>query len=379
MPLDVRALVLKNEFFSDLETHRQWDYSDMQRHAGRRSNWISFDCLAYNAADDSVYCGITDFSNDIFYRYSLKECRFECLNYRTIANPYDAKFHRSLELDKDGVLWAATALLHDVDHYHDAPGGAIVRYCTRTGSLEKVCIPLPHLYIQALVLDRERRLLHGVTFTPEKLFTYKIETGEVIDHGLIGSGCGMAQPERPTLDARGRLWCTWGVTRAFMNDPGPHPIRLLCLDPDTNRLTFFQHGIPQFGAHDDGRVEGMFNGRDGYVYLGSKAGGLFRLNPETAAVQYLGKPVAGERITSMTHGPDGAIYFASGRPDPHIVRFLPGPDRFEVLGLIRDERIGEQAFQIHDICCTADGRLFAGENDNFRRSSYLWECTLREG
>jgi streptogramin lyase len=376
MGLKVRAMILRNETFRDLDDQQNWDYDQMASHPGRRKNWISFDALTYNPADDCVYCGVTDFSNDIFYRYHRANDRFECLNFQPIADPYDAKFHRSLELDDEGVLWAATALLHDVDRFNEAPGGSIVRYETKTGKLEKVGIPIPHVYIQSLVLDKERRLLHGVTFTPEKLFTYRIETGEVIDHGLIGSGLEMAQPERPVLDSQGKLWCTWGVTRAWMDHTGPHPIHLLCLDPDTNKVKYYHHGIGLLGRYDKGRVDGMLAGRDGYIYIGSSLGGLYRLDPLTAKVTYLGKPVPGERMAGMACGADGTIYLACGRPTASIVNFLPGPDTFDVLGPIRDDDLGAQAFQIHDICLADDGTIYAGENDNFRRSAYLWECRV---
>ena len=376
MALKVRALILKNEKFEDLHDQHDWDYSQMTAHRGRARNWISFDSLAYNPADDCVYCGITDFSNDIFYRYRRSTAAFECLNFQSVTDRYDAKFHRSLELDADGVFWAATAMLHDVDRFAEAPGGAIVRYDTRSGKLEKVAVPFPHVYIQSLVLDRERRLLHGVTFTPERLFTYKIETGEVIDHGPIGSAIEMAQPESPVLDARGRLWCTWGVTRAFMDSTGPHPIRLLALDPDTNAVTFYDHGIELLGRYDRGRVDSMVAGRDGFVYIGSSLGALYRLDPETAQVTYLGKPVPGERMAGMDCAADGTLYLACGRPGAHLVRFFPGGDGFEVLGPVRDDALGDRAFQVHDICIASDGTIYAGENDNFRRSGYLWECRI---
>jgi streptogramin lyase len=376
MALKTRALILKNETFEDLHDQQNWDYNQMTAHHGRAKNWISFDSLTYNPADDCVYCGITDFSNDIFYRYRRADDRFECLNFQTITDRYDAKFHRSLELDTDGVLWAATAMLHDVDRFGQAPGGSIVRYDTKSGKLEKVAVPFPHIYIQSLVLDRERRLLHGVTFTPERLFTYNIRTGEVVDHGPIGSGIEMAQPEKPVLDSRGRLWCTWGVTRAFMDSTGAHPIRLLSLDPDTNTVKYYDHGIELLGRYDKGRVDSLVAGRDGNVYIGSSLGALYRLEPETAKVTYLGKPVPGERMAGMECGADGAIYLACGRPTAHIVKFSPGEDRFEVLGRIRDDRTGDQAFQIHDICIASDGTIYAGENDNFRRSGYLWECRI---
>jgi len=93
-------------------------------------------------------------------------------------------------------------------------------------------------------------------------------------------------------------------------------------------------------------------------------------------VAYLGKPALGERMAAVECGADGAIYMACGRPAARIARFIPGEDRFEILGEIRDDELGERAYQVHDLCIAADGTIYAGENDNFRRSSYLWECRI---
>ena len=378
MTLDVKALILKNEHYDNLLAQEAWDYKDMKAHKGRATAWSSFDCLQWNPDDDCVYCGITDFSQDIFYRYNRKLEKFETMDYPSVPDAtFDAKFHRSLERDDDGTLWAATALLHDVDQYNTAPGGSIIHIDPATKKIEKVCIPIPHVYIQAIVLDRKRRLIHGITFTPEKLFTYNITTGEVTDHGQFGSGFAMAQPECPALDSNGTFWSFWGVTRAWMSDTGPRPFRLLSLNPDTMKLTFHDVSLPKLTPADTGKADGMLTGRDGYVYIGSGAGALYRLDPKTVKVTYIGKPVPGVRMAGMAYGPDGNIYMACGRPDAYIVRFTPGPDTFEVLGKIRDESINDQAFQIHDITITDDGTIYGGENDNFARSGYLWECKIK--
>ena len=57
-------------------------------------------------------------------------------------------------------------------------------------------------------------------------------------------------------------------------------------------------------------------------------------------------------------------------------RNLPEKMAFEDLGEIRDDKIGDRAYRIHDICIASDGTIYAGENDNFRRSGYLWECRI---
>ena len=101
MALKVRALILKNETFQESRRAAGLGLGRMTAHAGRAKNWISFDSLTYNPADDCVYCGITDFSNDIF-PLPRSDKAFECLNFQSVADRYDAKFHRSLELDPTG-------------------------------------------------------------------------------------------------------------------------------------------------------------------------------------------------------------------------------------------------------------------------------------
>ena len=81
-------------------------------------------------------------------------------------NEYDAKFHRSLERGADGCIYGATALLHDVDRFFDAPGGGIFRYDPRTGELTRIATPVPHTYIQSIAIDRERELIYCLCFAP---------------------------------------------------------------------------------------------------------------------------------------------------------------------------------------------------------------------
>ena len=149
-----------NQWFDEVED--RWEYEDFRRDAAWRQGWISMDSLLYQAADDRVYLGITSFDADIFRAYDRRRGEFVDLGYGRIADPFDAKFHRSLvRWEQDGCLYGAIALLHDVDRFWEAPGGAIVRYQPGSGRLEKIGIPLPHLYIQSICLDQGRGVLYG--------------------------------------------------------------------------------------------------------------------------------------------------------------------------------------------------------------------------
>ena len=50
--------------------------------------------------------------------------------------------------------------------------------------------------------------------------------------------------------------------------------------------------------------------------------------------------------------------------------------RYEPLGPLKDDDSGQADWRIHDVCITPDGVLYAGENDNPRRSGYLWQVRL---
>src|SRR5512146_220578 len=159
---------LQNENFgrqSHKEIEDHWEYADFKRNDRWRRGWISFDCIFYHAGDNRLYLGVTSFDADIFHAFDRRSGQFIDLGYSRVAHPQDAKFHRGLvRWEKDGCLYGAIALLHDVDRYWDAPGGAIVRFDPATRSLEKIAIPLPHIYIQSICIDQERSVLYGQTF-----------------------------------------------------------------------------------------------------------------------------------------------------------------------------------------------------------------------
>jgi len=380
--MHVTPLKLRDRSFDNWENEvlDRWEYADMKADPGWRRDWISFDCALYEPSQDRVYCGVTSFDADIFHAYDRRERRFVDLGYERVADPFDAKFHRSLEQwDEDGCLYAAIALLHDVNDYWNAPGGAIVRYDPRTGALNKLCIPLPHVYIQSLVLDSTRGILYGMCFTPERLVRYDLMTGAVRDLGPIGSGLGMAQGENVVLDDDGCAWCGWGVTRAWQSDPGVDGCRLCTYDPETDEMTYFREGLPRpDGEYGTVRVEGLFNLGTGCLYASGASGSIYRVDTDTGEGTFLTQPISDRpsRLASLRLGPDGMAYGVVGREgDTHVLRFDPRTETADLLGPVRAED-GTTCHQCHDVAIASDGTIYACENDNPRRSGYLWEIRM---
>lgn len=382
--MNIKALKLKdiefgNRWFEEVEDH--WDYADMQAHEDWRNGWISFDCALYSRDDDRVYTGITCFNaNEIFKAYDRKTRTFIDLGYHRVADPFDAKFHRSLEQGADGSLYAAIALLHDLDRFSDAPGGAIVKYDPRSGHIEKLAVPVPHTYIQSMALDTNRNRAYGLCFPPEKLIGYDLSSGTVTDYGLISTGIGgMGQGENVCLDDEGGVWCNWQLTRAWQNENGVDAQRLCRIDPESDRIVFYQDGLPTpDGAYGTVKAEGLFNFHDGALYASGANGSLYRIDPSTGKASYLFTPIPDRpsRLASMTLAPDGYAYGVTGRNGQcELLRFDFRNTQYELLGPVVGTD-GETCWQVHDICAADDGVLYACENDNPRRSGYLWEIAL---
>lgn len=380
--MKIKALKLRdanygNQWFDEIED--RWEYKDFLKNEAWRRGWISVDSLLYNAEDDRVYLGITSFDADIFRAYDRKTGAFVDLGYSRVADPFDAKFHRSLvKWKKDGCLYGAIALLHDIDCYWQAPGGAIVKYDPRSGKVEKVGIPLPHMYIQSICLDQARGVIYGFTFTPERMFRFNLADGRADDLGPISSGMGMAQGENIELDDAGCAWCGWSVTRAWQNASGADSHRLCKFDPKMDRIHYFDAGLPNpDGSYGYAKVEGLFHLGKGRLYASGANGSLYRIDTETGMGTYLGTPIPDRRsrLTTLRSGPDGAAYGVTGRDGRcEVIRFDPERENYELIGPVADGDL--HCWQVHDVAVTPDGTIYAGENDTPYRSGYLWEIKI---
>jgi len=361
------------------EIQDHYEYADMKANEHLRKRWISFDSVLADADSELVYCGITSFDSDIFRAFNRSNGSFADLGFSGIADPFDAKFHRALVKSHDGNIYGAIALLHDADNYWDAPGGSIVRYNPSNGEIEKIGIPVPHVYIQGMVIDENRRIAYCQTFTPEYLAAFYLDTAESRILGLTGSGYAMGQGETIVLDSRGRVWGGWSVTRAWQQSgAGADQYRIYRYDPEKGKIEFFRHGLPHMdNIYGYAHLDGMVAAPNGMIYCGSGEGGLYRIDTDTAEVTFIGAPVPPRRIAAFEIGRDGFLYGIGGRfGNTTLFRMDMETETCETLGRLYDPDIDTSAWQIHDMSMAGDGTIFAGENDNPFRSSYLWEITL---
>jgi hypothetical protein len=366
-----------NEWFDAVLDQR--DYADMKADARWRKNWISFDCALYDAERERIYLGITSFDSDIFKAYDIRQDCFVDLGYGSLANEFEAKFHRSLVWGADGCVYAAIALLHDVDNYWNAPGSPIVKYDPRSGAITKLGVVVPHVYIQSIAIDNTRNVIYCLCLPPERLAKFDLNTGTPTDLGLIGNSCAMAQGENVVIDDDGCLWSNWAVLRAWQSDPGVDSVRLCKYDPKTEQISFLNTGLPRSdGSHGFAKAEALFNFGDGFLYASGANGSFYRIDTQAGKAEYLFTPTPERpsRLSSLAKAEDGIAYGVTGREGKcELMRINYKIGTFEKLGPMIDQD-GKSLWQNHDIVITDDGILYVCENDNPYRSSYLWEVKL---
>lgn len=319
--------------------------------------------------DGSIYCGLTAYNRDIFARFDPRTQKFTSLRYQDLAEEFEVKIHRSLELASDGTIYGATATLYTLDKRMRAPGGSIFRFDPRTGKIEKLCIPVKRDYPQTITLDEPRKLIYGMTQPVFKFFVYHMDTGEVEDYDFMGSITHIS-----CLDDDGCYWGTWDTRRHW----------LFKYDPRTRQITYFDHGLPEGAMFADimyrgaGPCDCMINGRDGYIYIGTTGGTLCRLDPRTAAVTYLGRPHPTQRMPGLKLLDDRRILCAGGdKAGGYLAVFDRKTSGWEHLGDLVDTSTGLKLYRVHDLALSADKKTaYIAETDVPERSGYLWECRI---
>ena len=332
------------------------------------NNRIAFVSLLMHP-DGRLYCGLTAFNTDIFVRFDPRTGKFTSLGYQKVAEKYEVKIHRSLELAGDGTIYGATATLYTIDKRLDTPGGCIFRYHPKTGQIEKLVIPTPRDYPQTITLDEKRKLIYGMTQPVLKFFVYHMDTGKVEDFDYMGSITHIS-----ALDDDGCFWGTWDHVRH----------NLFKYDPSTGKITYFDHGIPEGARFADimyrgaGPVDSMINGRDGYMYIGTTGGTLCRLDPRTAEATYIGKPHPTKRLPGLEIVDKRRILCAGGDEEGgYLALYDRKTGGIEHLGTLVDSETGLKLYRVHDMKLSLDKRTaYVAETDVPTRSGYLWECKL---
>lgn len=330
-----------------------------------RRRYYAFTCLAWHAPSKKLLCGTTNFSNDVLHTFDPVTKKFESLNYAAFGkDPFEIKCHRSLAVGTDGAVYGATSCLHGVDQRMEGPGGKLFKLEVASQRFELLGIPKPHDYIQTITLDPKRQMLYGFTYPVFEFFAFSLPERRVKFIQYMES-----IPHLSALDDAGGYWGTWGAQHCFFR-----------YDPDESKVRFFKHGLPvkcqSLMYRNAGPLDIVLNGGDGYLYIGSEQAELYRLDPQTAKLEYLGRPYPSERLPGLCVGPRGLLLGAGGRDrTTRLFSYDRASRIFTELGAIADPVSGASCFRAHDLIALGN-TLYLGETDNPDRGDYLWEIEL---
>ena len=378
----------------------RWSYRQLAADPDWRDGWISFDAVTWNPHDRMVYCGLNSIDGDLLYAFDPARSSFECLETAQWTDAFDVKIHRTLLLNPlDRCLYFATSLLHDADRQREAGGGKVVRYDPSARRYDVLAVPVPHLYIQSIAADWDRAIVYGFTYPAEFLFQLDLATGRAETLAYVGNAILFAQPHNAVVDGDGWLWGTYAETRAWDETTGSVPVRLFKYHPEGRRFVWFEHGLarrddprqllpdpPAAAAnadassetrhrHDYGFCDSMLYDGARYIYAGSTAGVLSRIDTATGDVEKLMHVMATGRFPALALR-EGVLYGGGGmKGHTQLVRLDLKSGRVDSYTDLCDPS-GERPARIHEMAVDAGHSLFLGENDNHRRSSYLWQVRL---
>ncbi len=362
------------------EVHDKWVYDDFKADPKYSKEWISVTSVGYHEPSDTVFAGIGSFERELLWKFDRTGKKFSSCGYEKVAGPFDAKFHRSLEIDGD-TLYAGTALFHDIDKQFEAEGGRLVSYDIPSGRFETLCVPVERVYIQSIALDKKRRVIYGFGAVPEVFWSYDLDGKKSKFIAYIGSGAEFCEAHCPVIDDDGCVWGTYGILRAFAYDTGPDSIRLFKYDPRTGEMKFFKHGLVKTCYEDKAKPDTALNIGDGYIYFGTDYGTLQRVDPKTGEAELLCVPSTkgSNRLAALAQNPkDGLLYGVTGSHyDTELFCYDQKAGKLLGTADIVDVDTGDRPDKIHNMIFTPDGTIYGGENDNNDRSGYLWEIVFK--
>jgi hypothetical protein len=379
----------------------RWSYRELAADRSWFEGWISFDAITYHPGDRAIYCGMNSFDGDLLYRFEPSSGRFESLRTSRWVDPYDVKIHRTLlHNPADGCLYFATSMLHDMDLQREAPGGKVVRYDPSADRYDILDTPAARLYIQSIAADFARGVIYSFTYPAEAVYRTSIagRSSELVAY--IGNAILFAQAHNAAVDRHGWLWGTWAETRAWDELFGPVPVRLFKYHPDGDRLVFFDRGLPRWDdtpglipnppvpaavttalegtrhRQDFGFCDSMAYDGERYLYAGTVAGVLARIDTETGAVEKVANAISTGRFPALGLR-DGVLYGAGGmHGQTRLVRWDTRGDAMELFSDLSDDRIADRPARVHELAIDPEHRIYLAENDNHDRASYLWSVDL---
>jgi hypothetical protein len=246
-----------------------------------------------------------------------------------------------------GALYRITGMPFYFDAVQEWPRGF--------GESEKLCVPVQGEGIAALVIDRARGRVYGLSDKTAVLFSYDLESKKVKKYGSMDPLWHFS--ENLLLAPSGDV-----LTTAAGN-------RLVRFDAITEKITLLDATVPTFpGRSLYARIDShVWDPRSRVFYIGDKADGLlYTLNPETLETRLIGKPTDRIRVRAMAAAHDGRVFGIAGAEGDIAQMFVyePGEQQVRNLGIpmatVEERHYG---FEFDSAVTGRDGQIYFGESE----------------
>lgn len=402
-PRYVKAHILRNYKLEGWEEKiaGRWSYKQLASDANWFKGWISFDTVAWNPNDQQLYCGLNSMDGDLLYRFDPSSSEFESMDTQQWADRFDVKIHRTLLLSpKDQCFYFATSLLHDLNQQREAKGGKLLRFDPSNQCYKLIGVPAPHLYIQSIAADWNRGIIYSFTYPAESLVKTDLATGKSSLIAYLTNATMFVQPHNAVVDKDGWLWGTYAETRAWDETTGSEPVRIFKYHPEGDRFIWYNHGLSRKAdtnqllvnppgppgissslagtrhSNDYGFCDSMAYDGERYVYAGTVAGVLCRIEAATGAVEKIANVTATGRLPALLIK-NGVLYGAGGmNGHTQLIRWDTKSDRIQGYTDLTDLALQERPARVHDVAVDDAEQIYLAENDNHKRSSHLWAVQL---
>jgi hypothetical protein len=231
---------------------------------------------------------------------------------------------------------------------------SIVDPCHSAGRIEHLKRVSAQEGVAGIVLDRKRRILHGLTSKRGSLFSYSLDSNKVKWVDRVGGA--REALGKLTIDARGIVYGSGACGRLFR------------FDPDHERVEFTKWSAPSLkGREAYNKVEAWaLDESTGLIYGGTIDGILFEFDPRNGGIVCLGKPIDQMRTRTLAVGNDGRVYGVGGEVGKccHLFVYEPGTRQLRDLGVLLATL--DRPWYGYEIECSVtgrDGEIYFGEND----------------
>lgn len=261
-----------------------------------------------------------------------------------------------------------------------SPGGHLLKYSPQDEYARQIQIgrPLPVTdlgqaipgeSIFALAIDRDAKVIYGLTSPNAHFFEYLIQSGKFIDLGVVSKKAPWGEKfEKSKMMSRMLVVDQQGMV--FVSGENGTFFRFNPKTQALEKLAVRAPAVP--GREPWTRVDAFLLDPSGMIYGGTSDGYLFRLDPAKLTVTNLGKPLNQYRIDGLVRASDGRIYGVGGDRDEmaRLFSYSPLTGAYTILGFIDVNRrpyYTWQAYVIGALACGLDGTVYIGEDERISK------------